>query len=38
LGWEPEISLRDGVRDMVEWGRKYIHQLADVSPEYVLRA
>jgi dTDP-glucose 4,6-dehydratase len=38
LGWEPEISLRDGVRDMVAWGRKYIDQLVDASPEYVLRA
>lgn len=38
LGWEPEISLRDGVRDMIEWGRKYVGQLVDVSPEYVLRA
>jgi dTDP-glucose 4,6-dehydratase len=38
LGWEPEISLRDGMRDMVEWGRKYIHELVNVSPEYVLRA
>jgi dTDP-glucose 4,6-dehydratase len=38
LGWEPEISLEDGVRDMVEWGRKYLPQLADASAEYVLRA
>jgi dTDP-glucose 4,6-dehydratase len=38
LGWEPEISLEAGVRDMVEWGRKYLPQLADASAEYVLRA
>lgn len=37
LGWEPEISLEGGVRDMVAWGRKYIDQLRDASAEYVLR-
>jgi len=38
LGWEPEIGLEVGVRDMVEWGRKYIGELRDASAEYVLRA
>jgi dTDP-glucose 4,6-dehydratase len=38
LGWEPEISLEDGVKDMVAWGRKYIDQLRGASAEYVLRA
>ncbi len=38
LGWEPKISLREGVRDMIEWGRRYIDQLPDKVPEFVLRA
>ena len=38
LGWEPEVSLEDGVRDMVAWGRKYLGELAGASAEYVLRA
>ena len=38
LGWEPEISLEQGVRDMVAWGRTYIDQLRDAPAEYVLRA
>src|SRR5207244_3565262 len=38
LGWEPEVSLEDGVRDMVEWGRKYLPYLSGASAEYVLRA
>jgi len=38
LGWEPEISLEEGVKDMVAWGRKYLPLIADASAEYVLRA
>src|ERR1700687_4253113 len=26
LAWRPEISLTDGIREMVEWGRKYIDE------------
>jgi len=37
VGWEPEISLEEGLREMVEWGRKYLPQLTGVSTEYVLR-
>ena len=37
VGWEPEISLDDGLREMVAWGRKYLPQLAGMSTEYVLR-
>lgn len=37
LGWEQTISLRDGVRDMVAWGRKYRDQLP-APTEFVLRA
>ena len=37
LGWEPEISLEEGLREMVDWGRKYLPQLTGMSTEYVLR-
>ena len=38
LGWEPEISLEEGIRDMVEWGRTYLPLIGAASAEYVLRA
>ncbi len=38
LGWEPEISIEEGVRDMVDWGRKYLPLIADAPTEYVLHA
>ena len=38
LGWRSRISLREGVRDMIEWGRKYQDQLPDKVPDFVLRA
>jgi dTDP-glucose 4,6-dehydratase len=37
VGWQPEIGLEEGLREMVAWGRKYVDQLRDVSTEYVLR-
>jgi dTDP-glucose 4,6-dehydratase len=37
-GWEPQISLEEGVKEMVEWGKKYIHQLKDWPLDYTLRA
>lgn len=37
VGWEPEISLEEGLREMVEWGRTYLPQLREMSTEYVLR-
>jgi dTDP-glucose 4,6-dehydratase len=38
VGWEPEISFDEGIREMVEWGRKYLDALRTVSPEYILHA
>ncbi len=38
LGWEPQISLEEGVKDMVAWGRTYLPLIAEASAEYVLRA
>ena len=37
-GWEPQISLKQGIKEMVQWGRKYIDQLRDVTTGYTLRA
>ena len=38
LGWVPEISWDDGLRDMVRWASMYIGQLRDWSTDYQLRA
>ncbi len=38
LGWRPEISLEDGVEEMVQWGREYCDFLRVAPTEYVLQA
>ena len=38
VGWEPEISLEQGIEEMVEWGKKYLDYLRTVPTGYVLRA
>jgi dTDP-glucose 4,6-dehydratase len=38
VGWEQEISLEEGLKEMVEWGRTYLPQLREMSTEYVLRS
>ena len=38
LGWEPKISLEEGLAEMVAWGRKYLDQLRDWPMDYTLRA
>jgi len=38
VGWEPQISWEVGLKEMVDWGRKYLDQLRDWPTEYVLRA
>jgi dTDP-glucose 4,6-dehydratase len=38
LGWEPKISLEEGIKDMVEWGKKHLDQLRDWPMDYTLRA
>jgi dTDP-glucose 4,6-dehydratase len=37
VAWEPEISLEEGLKEMVAWGRTYLPQLREMSTEYVLR-
>ena len=38
VGWEQEITLEEGLKEMVEWGRTYLPQLREMSTEYILRA
>jgi dTDP-glucose 4,6-dehydratase len=38
VGWEPLISLEEGLAEMVDWGRKYLDELRSMSTDYVLRA
>lgn len=38
VGWEPQISLEEGLAEMVMWGRKYVDQLRDWPMDYILRA
>jgi dTDP-glucose 4,6-dehydratase len=38
VGWEPQIGLDEGLREMVDWGKKYLDYLRTVSMGYVLRA
>lgn len=38
VGWEPQISLEAGIKEMVDWGRKYLDALRDWPMDYTLRA
>ena len=38
LGWELQIGIEEGIKEMVDWGRKYIDQLRDWPMDYTLRA
>ncbi len=38
VGWEPEVGLEEGIREMVDWGRTYLDQLRDWPVDYTLRA
>ena len=38
VGWEPQIGWKEGLGEMVDWGRKYLDQLRDWPMDYVLRA
>lgn len=37
VGWEPQISLKQGIREMIDWGKKYLNDLRGVPTDYVLR-
>ncbi len=38
VGWEPQIGWEEGLKEMADWGRKYLDQLRDWPMDYVLRA
>ncbi|MEQ8788004.1 MAG: GDP-mannose 4,6-dehydratase [Pirellulaceae bacterium] len=38
VGWEPQIGLKEGVREMIAWGREHLDYLRTVSTDYILRA
>jgi dTDP-glucose 4,6-dehydratase len=38
LGWQPRISLEDGVADMIAWGRKYLELIKEDSTGFTLHA
>lgn len=38
LGWKPQTSLEDGVKELVAWGRKYLPQLVSVPQTYTFHA
>jgi dTDP-glucose 4,6-dehydratase len=38
VGWKAEIDLDTGLREMVDWGRRYLGEIRDVPVDYVLRA
>jgi dTDP-glucose 4,6-dehydratase len=37
FGWYPEVGWVEGLSGMVEWGNKYLDQIKDLDPTYVLR-
>ena len=37
VGWEPEIDWDSGLKEMVDWGRKYKKEIRDWPTDYVLR-
>lgn len=38
VGWEQEISLEEGLKEMVAWGKEYLDQLKEWPQTYTLRA
>lgn len=38
LGWEPAISLDEGIADMIAWGRKYLDLIREEATGFTLHA
>jgi len=38
VGWEPRISLEEGIDDMIQWGKKHLDHLSRETTDFVLRA
>jgi len=37
VGWEPQVGWKEGLAEMVVWGRKYLPELRGVNTNYVMR-
>ena len=37
VGWEAQIGWDQGLAEMVAWGKTYLDEIRDISPDYVLR-
>jgi dTDP-glucose 4,6-dehydratase len=37
VGWEPQISWKEGLAEMVTWGKKYLSDLRVTPTNYVMR-
>jgi len=38
LGWRPQIGLEQGIKEMVDWGRKYLNQLVAMPQTFTFHA
>ena len=38
VGWEPQITLEQGIDEVIDWGKKYLPHLRQVDPAYILRS
>lgn len=38
VGWEPQITLEQGIQEVVDWGKQHLDYLKEVDPTYVLRS
>lgn len=38
VGWEPQISLEEGIDEVIGWAKKYLPHLRQVDPTYILRS
>jgi dTDP-glucose 4,6-dehydratase len=38
IGWKQEIFWEPGLKEMVEWGKKYLNELRNYPMDYVLRS
>jgi dTDP-glucose 4,6-dehydratase len=37
LGWKPEISWEEGLKEMVSWGKEFLPEIRNLSPDYIMR-
>jgi dTDP-glucose 4,6-dehydratase len=37
VGWEPIVTWQEGMREMVDWGRKYLPELKTMPTDFIMR-